>query len=203
MENYLAVMLFTFTTMITPGPNNIMMMSSGLNYGVRKSLQHYLGICAGLPAMVAVIGLSFDLIFLEFPFLHDVIKVIGVSYLLYLSYRMATLSISSLQEIHKKPFTFMQAAAFQWVNPKAWTIGTGAIAAYTTDDGALMQVFYITLAFLLAAFPCLAAWLFFGANLKRALKNKFHQKLFNISMALLLALSVLPVITELVSNYLL
>ena len=202
MENYLAVLLFTFTTTVTPGPNNIMIMSSGLNYGVRKSMPHYLGICIGFPAMVAAIGLGFDAVFKQLPFLHEVIKVAGTLYLIYLAYCVAK-SGSSVSESKKKPLTFMQAAVFQWVNPKAWIMATGAVAAYTTiESDILLQVFYITLAFLLASFPCIAVWLFFGTNLKKLLKDEMHQKLFNISMALLLVLSVMPIIIELASDYL-
>ncbi|MET4693890.1 LysE family translocator [Endozoicomonas lisbonensis] len=203
MENYLAVLLFTFSTTVTPGPNNIMIMSSGLNYGIRRSMPHYLGICIGFPAMVAAVGLGFDVIFQKLPFLHDVIKIAGTLYLLYLAYHVATASSETNLENNKNPLTFLQAAAFQWVNPKAWIMATGAVAAYTTiDSDILLQVFYITFAFLLAAFPCIAVWLLFGANLKKILKNTLHQRLFNVSMALLLAISVLPVIIELVSEHL-
>ena len=202
MENYLAVLLFTFSTTVTPGPNNIMIMSSGLNYGIKKSMPHYLGICIGFPAMVAAVGLGFDVVFQKFPFLHEVIKVAGTLYLLYLAYAVAV-SGSAVSESKRKPLTFMQAAVFQWVNPKAWTMATGSVAAFTTiDSHILLQVFYITLAFFLAVFPCIAVWLFFGSHLKKILRNEIHHRLFNISMALLLVLSVIPVIIELAEEYL-
>ncbi|WP_236632032.1 LysE family translocator [Endozoicomonas montiporae] len=203
VDNYLAVLLFSFTTMITPGPNNIMIMSSGLNYGVRKSMPHYLGICLGFPAMVVAVGLGFDALFQEFPFLHEVIKVAGVLYLLYLAYHVAMAPVSNIGVVRRNPLTFLQAAVFQWVNPKAWIMATGAVAAYTTiDSDMFLQVVYITFAFFLATFPCIAIWLFLGTHLKKLLRNETHQRLFNVTMAILLVLSVIPVIIELASDYL-
>ena len=202
MENYFAVLLFSFTTAVTPGPNIIMITSSGLNYGIRKSMPHYLGVCIGLPVMVAAVGLGFDLVFHEFPFLHEIIKVMGIFYFFYLAYHVAIASGTSIHENKNKPLTFMQAAVFQWINPKAWIMATEAIAAYTTQDSdMLIQVYYVTLAFFLMMFPCTAVWLFFGVNLKKILKNEIQQRLFNLCMAVLLILSVTPVIIELILKY--
>ncbi|WP_354020271.1 LysE family translocator [Endozoicomonas lisbonensis] len=187
---------------MTPGPNVIMITSSGLNYGIRKSLPHYLGVCIGLPVMVAAVGLGFDVVFHEFPLLHEIIKVTGILYFFYLAYHVATASGTATRDNKTTPFTFIQAAVFQWINPKAWIMATEAIAAYTTDDSdILMQVYYITLAFFIMMFPCTALWLFFGANLKKILKNEMQQRLFNVSMALLLIASITPVIIELALKY--
>ncbi len=154
MEYYFAILLFAFTASITPGPNNVMIMTSGVNYGVRHSLPHFFGICLGFPVMVILVGLGIGTVFERFPVVHEVIKVVGVAYLLYLSWRIATASPVSLEGGQGKPLTFWQAVLFQWVNPKAWVMVTGAVAAFTSvSNGIYLQVLLITSAFTLAVFP--------------------------------------------------
>lgn len=204
MELYIAILVFAVSTTITPGPNNIMIMSSGLNFGLKRSLPHLMGIGLGFPLMVAGVGLGFGAIFERFPVIHEVIKVLGVLYLIYLAYLVATSAPKSLDNDtnETKPLTFIQAALFQWINPKAWVMATGAVAAYTTQDASIMlQVMFISLAFLIAGVPCVGVWLVCGTWLKRFLKEVKYQRIFNLSMATLLIVSILPVIGELKESY--
>ena len=202
MELYLAIILFAASTTVTPGPNNIMIMTSGLNYGVKNSIPHLLGICFGFPAMVIMVGLGFSVVFEMYPLIHEVIKVIGIAYLLYLAWLIASSSPTSLEVESSKRFSFTQAALFQWVNPKAWVMATGAVSAYTSITADIFsQVLFIALAFFIVAFPCVGIWLFFGVGLKKYLNSPKHQKIFNLSMALLLVASVIPVLKELVVQY--
>lgn len=199
MEWYTAILLFAASTTVTPGPNNVMIMASGLNHGIHKSLPHFLGICFGFPAMVVAVGFGIGVIFEQYPVLHEIIKIIGVLYLLYLAYVIAHSSGSTLQSKKSKPLTFLQAAIFQWVNPKAWIMATGAVAAYTTLNANIyLEVLLIGLAFFVVAFPAVGVWLVFGANFKKILKQTKHRQTFNFSMALLLVISVAPIIHELV-----
>lgn len=202
MELYLAIIIFAASTTVTPGPNNIMIMTSGLNHGVKNSIPHLLGICFGFPAMVMMVGLGFSVVFEMYPLLHEVIKILGVAYLLYLAWLIGSSSSSSLDAESAKPFSFTQAALFQWVNPKAWVMATGAVSAYTSIASDIFsQVIFIALAFFIVAFPCVGIWLVFGVGLKKYLNSPKHQKIFNLSMALLLVSSVLPVLKELVFQY--
>lgn len=202
MEFILPIFIFALTATITPGPNNIMIMTSGLNFGLKRSLPHYLGICLGFPVMVLAIGSGFGFLFDRFPLLHEMIKVIGILYLLYLSWRIARTTAGPLESSSSKPLSFLQAVLFQWVNPKAWIMTTGAVAAYTSSSGHIyIQVLIIALVFLVVAFPCLGGWMYFGAALKKVLKEPIHQRIFNIAMATLLVVSILPVIIELVDRY--
>lgn len=202
MEFYLAILLFTATASITPGPNNIMIMASGVNFGVKRSIPHVLGICLGFPVMVIALGLGLGTIFENFPILHDIIKVLGVAYLLYLAWLIASSSPFEEAASSAMPLRFDQAVLFQWVNPKAWVMATGAISAYTTIVGdTLAQVLFIAFAFLITAGPSVMIWLVFGASLKRYLDNALHNRIFNIIMALLLVTSMLPVIHSLVDRY--
>lgn len=198
MEIFIAVLFFAFSTTITPGPNNVMIMSSGVNYGVRASIPHFLGICLGFPVMVLLVGFGFGVIFEKFPNLHQLIKVAGVVYLLWLAWHIASAEPKAIQKGEKKPFTFWQAALFQWVNAKAWMMASGAVAAYTTVQGnPVVEVVAITLAFLLMAFPCVGVWLLFGSLLRKVLSNSIFQRVFNITMGLILVASIVPVLQEL------
>lgn len=202
MELFLAVLFFAFSTTITPGPNNVMIMSSGVNYGIKASLPHWLGICLGFPLMVLVVGLGFGVVFERLPHLHQLIKVLGVLYLLWLAWQIATAQPKAIEQGKSKPFSFFQAALFQWVNGKAWVMATGAVAAFTTVSGVYwLEVSIITAAFLLVAFPCVGAWLLFGAALRVVLTKPLFQRIFNICMALILALSIVPVLLELWQYY--
>jgi threonine/homoserine/homoserine lactone efflux protein len=195
MELILTIALFAFSSGITPGPNNIMLMSSGVNFGVKRSLPHLFGICIGFPAMVLAIGLGLSAVFQSYPILHVIVKYLGISYLLYLAWLIANSSAKMNGKVTVAPLTFIQAAAFQWVNPKAWIMGIGAIATFTTMQQALApQVITIVSVFFCVALPSAFVWLGFGVALKRILKNQRQQKIFNVSMALLLVLSIIPMI---------
>jgi len=201
MELLPAIIFFAISMSVTPGPNNIMVMTSGLNYGIRKSMPLFFGICIGFPIMIIFVGLGLNVIFDIYPLLFEIIKILGIFYLLYLAYIIA-MSTPIIINKDSKPLSFFQAALFQWINPKAWITATGAIAAYTSLTlGLYTQVFVISLTFLIVAFPCVGIWLFFGMRLKKLLQKKKYQTRFNYSMAILLCLSVLPVVTELLSKY--
>jgi threonine/homoserine/homoserine lactone efflux protein len=195
MELIFAITLFAFSSGITPGPNNIMLMTSGVNFGIKPSLPHLAGICLGFPCMVLAIGLGLTTVFQTYPALHLVIKILGVSYLLYLSWLIANSSNKIEGKQLSRPFSFIQAAAFQWVNPKGWIMAVGAIATFTLPaEDMTAQVLTIASVFLCVAFPCAIVWLTFGVALKRILKNERQQKIFNITMALLLVASIIPMI---------
>ncbi|USD23001.1 LysE family translocator [Microbulbifer variabilis] len=196
IETLLPIALFVFSTSITPGPNNLMIMSSGLNHGASRSLPHLLGIWLGFPAMVIAVGLGLGSVFSQFPVLHEIIRWVGIGYLLYLAWLIAsTREIDSASDRH--PFSFFQAIAFQWVNPKGWIMAIGALAAFTSPNGEVWKdILQIALAFIAIGGPCVAVWLFFGIGLKRFLTKPNHLRLFNITMGLLLAASVVPLALE-------
>ncbi|MBB5210705.1 LysE family translocator [Microbulbifer hydrolyticus] len=195
MEILLSIALFVFSTSITPGPNNLMIMASGLNHGVGRSLPHLLGICVGFPAMILAIGFGMGALFRQFPFLHEVVRWAGITYLLYLAWKIArTRQVGAAGRAH--PFSFLQAVAFQWVNPKGWIMAVGALAAFTTPDGETwMEAGRIALAFILIGGPCITIWMMFGVGLKRLLTQPVHLRIFNVTMGLLLAASVIPMLT--------
>ena len=198
MDWYMAVVLFAAANTVTPGINNMMIMSSGLNFGIRKSIPHLLGILIGFPLMFIAVGAGFVSVILVVPELHLLIQVVGVLYLLYLAWLIAT-SADRVDASTEKVIGFWQAVAIQWVNPKAWVMITGAFAAFTkTDADPFLQVLYITSAFVIVGIPTITAWLFCGSLLSRVLKRAKSRRLFNRCMAGLLVISILPIIWGLV-----
>jgi threonine/homoserine/homoserine lactone efflux protein len=125
-----ALTLFVFVSSITPGPNNLMLLSSGTRFGFRRTIPHMLGIGVGFMVMIALVGLGLAQLFLLYPPLHLALKIVSITYLLYLAWKIATSEPPTADEAETgKPMTFLQAAAFQWVNPKAWTMTLTAFSA--------------------------------------------------------------------------
>lgn len=198
MDYLIAIVLFAISSSVTPGPNNITIMASGVNFGIRKSLPVFMGICVGFAIMLLLVGIGFGQIFEQIPALHIFIKFFGTLYLLYLAFLIATADEITMSNTQAKPLTFINGALFQWLNAKAWVVATGAIAAFTTVGvDFYTQNIIIALVFLVISFPCVGIWLFFGSALKKRLKSKQHRRMFNYSMGGLLVISVIPVIIEL------
>ncbi len=199
---YLSILAFAITTCVTPGPNNAMIMASGLNYGVRRSIPHFAGIILGFPAMVLAVGLGIAQLFEVYPALHTALKILGAGYLSYLAYKIAIAPVSENSSSEGKPFTFLQAAAFQWVNPKAWVLAVGATVTYTTiGEGYVLQVLTIGIIFLIFGAPCILLWLWGGASLKTLMREPRYVRIFNITMAVLLIGSLLPVFMDLYGQF--
>jgi threonine/homoserine/homoserine lactone efflux protein len=195
--DYLALSLFAISSSITPGPNNMMMLASGVNYGFRASVPHLLGISLGFCFMIVGVGLGLAALFAQFPILHTVLKVIGTVYMLWLAYKIAA-STSRIEGKNGTPMTFLQACAFQWVNPKAWMMALGALSTYPVASQAYMpQVLLVSLIFAIFNLPCVAVWLGLGTGLKRYLDQAKYLRLFNYFMAALLIASLYPIAIEL------
>jgi threonine/homoserine/homoserine lactone efflux protein len=201
MDYFYAVVLFAVSSSVTPGPNNIMVMTSGLNFGVKRSLPLLTGICVGFALMLLLVGFGFAQLFELFPSLHFIIKCVGVVYLLYLAFLIARSTGVAESSEQSRPLTFLKGALFQWVNAKAWVVATGAIAAFTTVGASFTgQNVMIATTFLVVSFPCVGVWLLFGSLLKRVLNTAKGMAIFNYFMAGLLVFSVIPVVDEIMSQ---
>ena len=194
----LALALFVLSSSGTPGPNNVMLLTSGANHGIRRSIPHVFGINLGFPFMVLAVGLGLMSLFSVIPFLYEIIKAIGIVYLLFLAYKIATLptNIEANQTSQAKPLSFIQAAGFQWVNPKAWVMVVSAIAAFSSGSGSeFYQILMIASAYFVFGLPCSFAWVSVGSALQGVLASANSLKWFNRFMALLLVLSITPMIS--------
>lgn len=186
-----ALLGFAFVASITPGPNNLMLLASGANFGFRRTLPHLLGVAGGHSFMIVVVGLGLMRLFAAYPFLHDVLTAASVAYLLWLAWRIAT-AVPKDGAARGRPFTFLQAAAFQWVNPKAWYMAVGAITLYAGE--ATWGVLAVALAFAATNLPSISAWAALGTQMRRWLDRPARLRAFNWTMAALLVLSLAPVL---------
>ncbi|WP_395445771.1 LysE family translocator [Caulobacter sp. UC70_42] len=190
-ELLLAYVLFCFATAGTPGPNNMMLLASGANFGFRRTVLHILGISCGLGFMVLCMGLGLGGVFRAYPLLHEVLRWVGAGYMLWLAWKIGTASAISDKEL-AKPMTFLQAAAFQWVNPKAWAMALGAVTTYAPEGSGWTLVPLLAGTFMLIGAPCSAAWAGFGQGLRPFLNKPAVLRTFNIVMAALLVASLYP-----------
>lgn len=193
---YLPLALFAFVSSVTPGPNNVMLTASGATFGYRKSLPHMLGISLGAAVMLLLVGLGLGAVFERIPMLYTVLKYVGAVYLLYLAWRIANAGRMQGGSGRARPFTFFQAAAFQWVNPKAWIMAIGIVATYTPHDGYFANLMLACLVLMIVNFPAISVWTLFGSALARVLKSEAAITRFNVCMALLLVVSLYPVAQE-------
>lgn len=194
-EILFALITFAFVSSATPGPNNLMLMASGANYGFRRTLPHMFGISLGHAFMVTLVGVVLLDVFERFPALNIALKVLSAAYMLWLAWKIATALPPDAKEISGKPFTFLQAAAFQWVNPKAWFMAITAISAYAPQDrGPLAGAALVALIFAVTNWPSIAVWAWLGVQVRRFLGTPGRLRVFNGVMAGLLVLSLWPLL---------
>ncbi len=195
-ELLLAYVLFCFATAGTPGPNNMMLLASGANFGFRRTVLHILGISCGLGFMVLCMGFGLGSVFRTFPVLHEILRWVGAGYMLWLAWKIGTSDKVSDRQAASRPMTFLQAAAFQWVNPKAWAMALGAVTTYAPEGGSWTIVPLLAGTFMLVGAPCSAAWAGFGRGLRPFLDRPAILRTFNVTMAVLLVASLLPMIFD-------
>jgi threonine/homoserine/homoserine lactone efflux protein len=190
------LVLFAFVASITPGPNNMMLMASGANFGLRRTLPHLLGVCLGFGAMVLLVGLGLAGLISAVPWLYEGLRWAGAAYLLFLAFKIATAHGVGGEIRERRPLTFVQAAAFQWVNPKALAMALGAVTTYAAPGRLYLNVLWVALVFTLVNVPCISTWAAFGLAMKRLLNRPAALRAFNIAMALLLVASLYPLLTD-------
>ncbi|MDU8501540.1 LysE family translocator [Pseudomonas syringae] len=193
----LAFTLFAFVTSITPGPNNMMLLASGVNFGFSRTLPHMLGISIGFFVLVLAVGFGLGSVFKAWPILYTILRYVGAAYLLYLAWKIATSGPASDNvDSQGKPLSFMSAALFQWVNPKAWIMAIGAISTYTPMQGYFYNVVVISAVFALINLPSVGIWAGFGSLLRNVLRDPLGLRIFNGVMAALLVASLYPLFVE-------
>ena len=193
----LAFVVFATVMLFTPGPNNIMLLSSGLTYGFRRTLPHVAGIAVGFSFMVAAMGLGLGAVFIAYPMLQTVLKYAGAAYLIYLAVAIATSGpVKPGQDNRRGPMTFWGAAMFQWINIKGWVMVIGTITAYAGIASFPWNItIQVMLSLLLGVVAC-STWALFGTALRPLLTSERAVRVFNIVMAVLLLASLYPVFMD-------
>ncbi|QYK40503.1 MAG: LysE family translocator [Paracoccaceae bacterium] len=189
----LALAGFAFASSITPGPNNLMLLASGVNFGLRRTVPHMLGVSLGHALMVFLVGLGLAGLFLAEPRLVTLLKLASVGYMLWLAWKIAHAAPPRPGTAPGRPFTALQAAAFQWVNPKAWAMALTATAVYAPDRSTASMAL-VAAVFCAVNLPSVAVWAAAGQSLRRWLEAPGRRVAFNRAMAVLLVLSLWPVL---------
>ncbi|RDJ11103.1 LysE family translocator [Rhizobium grahamii] len=194
LDTFLALVLFAFTTSIAPGPNNMMLFASGVNFGFRRTVPHMLGIGAGFFSLLIGVGFGLGALLHTVPALYMTLKFAGGAYLAWIAWKIATSRSIGEGKTGARPMSFLSAAAFQWVNPKAWVMAVTAMATYTIPDIYLASVLIVGGAFAVVNVPSVSTWAGFGSALRDWLSEPTRLKWFNITMAVLLVLSLWPLL---------
>jgi threonine/homoserine/homoserine lactone efflux protein len=186
---------FAAVSSITPGPNNTMILASGLNYGFARSLPHLFGICCGFAFMIFATGLGLHAVFEQLPLLQTILKYAGALYLLWLAWKLAHAApMTGAQAGGARPMGFWGAAAFQWVNPKAWVMTIGALTTYLPPGFQLPDVALLAGVFWCVGMLCVGSWAAFGVAMRRVLQDARSVRIFNMVMALLLVATLYPLL---------
>ena len=195
VELVAAMAMFAFVTSATPGPNNMMLLASGVNFGMQRTLPHWLGVSLGHFVMLLLVGAGLESLLKAHPLVYQVMKVIGFAYLLYLAWGVARSGAPERSgEEATHPIGFLGAAAFQWVNPKAWIMAVGYFSNYMPTDASLTFVVLTCFMFSAINFPSVGLWVWLGAKLERYLQHNTVRRVFNGTMAVLLVASMVPVL---------
>lgn len=193
-----AFLAFAVVMSGTPGPNVMLVMASGVNHGFRATIPHMLGVTIGFSAMLLAVGFGLGQVFAAVPELYLVLKIVSVVYLLWLAWKIMNSKPAEPGNVQAagRPMTFLQAAAFQWVNPKAWAICLSVIAAYAVPDRFLSSMLLMAALFIVINFLCLVLWAGFGVGLRTLLADARRVRIFNFVMAALLVASMIPVLAK-------
>ena len=196
-----ALAAFAFVSSITPGPNNLMLMASGTNYGFSRTVPHLLGVSIGFTVMICLVGVGLMRLFDASPVTYLILKAFSVTYLLYLAWKIATAASPDSAKPapgsdSRKPLTFFQAALFQWVNPKAWAMALTAISAYAPASQPVLGILAVALVCGAINLPSITTWVVLGTQLRRFLDHPRKLRAFNITAALMLVGSLYPILVQ-------
>ena len=191
-----ALAAFAFVSSITPGPNNLMLMASGTNFGFVRTIPHMLGVGLGFTFMIVAVGAGVGQVFNLIPASHLILKYASCAYLLWLAWKIATSPPPGSKgvAVAAKPMTFIQAALFQWVNPKAWTMALTAASAYVLPAQPVVSLLIVAGLFGAINLPSTSSWALMGAQMRRFLGDPVKLRIFNVTAALVLVATLYPIV---------
>ncbi|MGE0623724.1 MAG: LysE family translocator [Pseudomonadales bacterium] len=189
IELLTAFSLFALVSSITPGPNNLMLMASGANFGFRRTVPHMLGVGIGFVVMVMLVGVGLVGVFDAYPLSYDILRVVSITYLVWLAWKIATARAPVRGEGVGRPFTFLQAALFQWVNPKGWAMALTAVTVYAPARD-VHSVLLVAAIFGVINLPSVTCWTVLGQQIQPLLASGRRLQVFNVCMAALLLATV-------------
>ena len=205
-EQWWGAALFMLVSSVTPGPNNTMLMASGVHFGFRRTLAHLMGVQLGFGFMVVAVGPGLHTVLAQFPAFYDLVRFAGAAYMVLMAWSLASARphvavLAALDDgLHSaqdeaKPLGFLGAVLFQWVNPKAWVMAVTIMSAYVPPGAGLLQIAPLGMLYVALGFPCSSVWVGFGSALRSYLQDPFRMRVFNCSMAAALLLSLYPMLS--------
>ncbi|MGI4857063.1 MAG: LysE family translocator [Janthinobacterium lividum] len=194
-----AGILFATVMSITPGPNNMMLLASGVNFGFRRTVPHLLGISSGVALLTLSVGFGLGEAFRRFPRLYMVLEVASIVYLLYLAWKIGTSDSVQTKKGERRPMRFHEALAFQWVNPKAWMMVLTAVTTIRLSADFGINALLMAAVFYLIGLPCICLWAGFGTAMRRLLSRPLWLRTFNIAMAATLLATVYPMVRQMLA----
>ena len=205
-EQWWGAALFMLVSSVTPGPNNTMLMASGVHFGFRRTLAHLMGVQLGFGFMVVAVGLGLHTVLAQFPAFYNLVRFAGAAYMVWMAWSLASARphvavLAALDDgLHSaqdeaKPLGFWGAVLFQWVNPKAWVMAVTIMSAYVPPGAGLLQIAPLGMLYVALGFPCSSVWVGFGSALRSYLQDPFRMRVFNCSMAAALLLSLYPMLS--------
>jgi len=194
LDWYIPLLIFILVASFTPGPNNLIAMSIGFNFGFKRVTPHIFGVSIGFGIMLLIIALLIKDLMQKYEAIFTILKYISSLYLLYLAYKIATAPIKIDNSSNQKPITFVESMIFQWINPKAWAGALATITLYLPKDNYNFALGVTILTFSIAIIFAISLWGYLGDKIKSILSNPLHIRVFNIVMAILLVFSVLLIL---------
>ena len=192
-----SVGLFVVASSITPGPNNTMLMTSGVNFGFRRTLPHLLGVQIGFSVLLLSVGLGLHLVLDRFPAFYDVLRYAGGAYMLFIAWKLASARPGGAA-LHKplQPMGFWGAMGFQWLNPKAWVMSVTCMGTFLPAGAGLTQILVLVLIFIAGGGPSSILWTGFGSAMRQWLQDPVRLRIFNITMAVARVASMVPMLVK-------
>lgn len=198
-ELFLSLLAFAFVSAMTPGPNNTMLLASGVNFGFFRTRAHILGVVIGFTILLLAIALGVGRLLVLVPGLYSVLRIVSIAYLLWLAWRIGTSGATDpIVGEDAKPMTFLEAALFQWVNPKGWMVCLSIAANYIKPDNLWADVATLATVITIVSTISASSWAFFGTSLRPLLKDERSMRIFNVVMALALVASLWPIVKEMI-----
>ena len=185
-DGFVALSLLAMVASFTPGPNNALVAASAVNFGIRKTLPHILGISIGFSLMIFLVGLALGALFEQSVLLRETLRWIGIVLLIYVAYKIATSGGLGSSKSEPRPFTFLEAAGFQWINPKGWSMSVAVTAQFASGSQPVFAALVVSFVFGVLALASTLSWGLLGQGIRRFLTNDVRLKWFNWTMAILI-----------------
>jgi threonine/homoserine/homoserine lactone efflux protein len=194
-ELWMGAALFVVASSITPGPNNTMLMASGVRFGFRRTFAHLMGVQLGFGFMLLSVGMGLHTVLAQFEGFYDVVRVAGAAYMVWIAWKLASAKAHQDDLQHaEQPMGFWAAVAFQWVNPKAWVMAVSFMSTFPPPQAGLAQIAPLVLLFVALGWPCSASWAGFGSAMRAYLQDPRRLRMFNVCMAFALLASLYPML---------